>query len=166
MAANEAIMVKNTISTILSVNIFSPGVTARSVMSCALPLPKPKALLADKGYDGDRFRENLLLRGILPIIPPRSKRKAPTHPDYRRYKDRNRIERMFGKLTPRCHSIGQDRPVIRELPQPRRSANMAEIFCQHGLGTECEAIYKCSDIYDHGARQAGTIRQPASTCRF
>ena len=22
----------------------------------ALPLPKPKALLADKGYDGDRFR--------------------------------------------------------------------------------------------------------------
>lgn len=64
----------------------------------ALPLPSPKALLADKGYDGDRFRENLLMRGILPIIPPRSNRKAPVHPDYRRYKDRNRIERMFGKL--------------------------------------------------------------------
>lgn len=63
-----------------------------------LPLPKPKALLADKGYDGDRFHENLLLRGILPIIPPRSNRKAPIHPDYRRYKDRNRVERMFGKL--------------------------------------------------------------------
>jgi transposase len=64
----------------------------------ALPLPKPKALLADKGYDGDRFRENLLMRGILPIIPPRSNRKTPAHPDYRRYKDRNRVERMFGKL--------------------------------------------------------------------
>ena len=64
----------------------------------ALPLPKPKALLADKGYDGDRFREKLLMRGILPIIPPRSNRKVPVHPDYRRYKDRNRIERMFGKL--------------------------------------------------------------------
>ena len=64
----------------------------------ALPLPKPKALLADKGYDGDRFRENLLMRGILPIIPPRSNRKTPVHPDYRRYKDRNRVERMFGKL--------------------------------------------------------------------
>ena len=60
----------------------------------ALPLPKPKALLADKGYDGDRFCENLLLRSI----PPRSNRKAPVHPDYRRYKDRNRIERMFGTL--------------------------------------------------------------------
>ena len=64
----------------------------------ALPLPKPKALLADKGYDGDRFRENLLMRGILPIIPPRSNRKAPVHPDYRRYKDRNRIERMWGRI--------------------------------------------------------------------
>lgn len=63
-----------------------------------LPLPKPKALLADKGYDGDAFRESLLIRGILPVIPPRSNRKDPDHPDYRRYKDRNRVERMFGKL--------------------------------------------------------------------
>jgi len=47
-----------------------------------LPLPKPKALLADKGYDGHRFRESLLIRGILPIIPPRSNRKVPEHPDY------------------------------------------------------------------------------------
>jgi transposase len=64
----------------------------------ALPVPKPTALLADKGYDGDRFRENLLMHGILPIIPPRSNRKAPDHPDYRRYRDRNRVERMFGLL--------------------------------------------------------------------
>ena len=64
----------------------------------ALPLPTPKGLLGDKGYDGDRFRENLLMRGILPVIPPRSNRKAPEHPDYRRYKDRNRVERMFAKL--------------------------------------------------------------------
>ena len=64
----------------------------------ALPLPNPTALLADKGYGGDKFREDLLMRGILPIIPPRSNRKGPLHPDYRRYKDRNRVERMFGKL--------------------------------------------------------------------
>lgn len=38
------------------------------------------------------------MRGILPIIPPRSNRKLPQHPDYRRYKYRNRVERMFGKL--------------------------------------------------------------------
>jgi transposase len=50
------------------------------------------------GYDGDRFRENLLIRGVLPIIPPRSNRKVPEHPDYRRHNNRNRIKRMFGKL--------------------------------------------------------------------
>ncbi len=64
----------------------------------AMPVPKPAALLADKGYDGDRFRENLLLHNILPVIPPRSNRKTPEYPDYRRYRDRNRVERMFGFL--------------------------------------------------------------------
>ena len=63
-----------------------------------IPIAAPKALLADKGYDGDRFRESLLIRGILPIIPPRSNRKVPQHPHYRRYRDCNRVERMFGKL--------------------------------------------------------------------
>lgn len=63
-----------------------------------IPVATPKALLSDKGYGGDRFRESLLIRGTLPIIPPRSNRKLPEHPDYRRYRDRNRIERMFGKL--------------------------------------------------------------------
>ena len=38
------------------------------------------ALLADKGYDGDRFRENLLLSNILPVIPPRSNRKVSASP--------------------------------------------------------------------------------------
>ncbi|MFT6473020.1 MAG: transposase [Afipia broomeae] len=63
-----------------------------------IPVATPKALLADSGYDGDRFRESLLIRGILPIIPPRSNRKVPKHPDYRRYRDRSRVERIFGKL--------------------------------------------------------------------
>ena len=34
----------------------------------------------------------------MPIIPPRSNRKVPEHPDYRRDRDRNRVERMSGKL--------------------------------------------------------------------
>ena len=64
----------------------------------AIPVATPKALLADKGYDGNRFRDSLLVRGILPIIPPRSNRKVPEHPDYRRYRDRNRVERMWCRL--------------------------------------------------------------------
>jgi len=39
----------------------------------------------------------LLLTNILLVIPPRSNRKAPEHPDYRRYCDRSRIKRMFGR---------------------------------------------------------------------
>jgi len=70
--------------------------TAEPLM--AIPVATLKALLADKGYDDDRFRESLLVRGILPIILPRSNRKVPEHPDYRRYKDRNRVERLFSKL--------------------------------------------------------------------
>lgn len=64
----------------------------------AIPVTKPKALLADKGYDGDTVRENLLMQGILPIIPPKANRREPIPCDFRRYRDRNRIERMFGHL--------------------------------------------------------------------
>jgi transposase len=64
----------------------------------ALPVTKPRFLLADRGYDSDDFRQELLLRGILPIIPPRSNRVEPIDCDFRRYKERNRIERMFNRL--------------------------------------------------------------------
>ncbi|GFZ90474.1 hypothetical protein GCM10011497_20090 [Elstera cyanobacteriorum] len=64
----------------------------------ALPVAKPKALLADKGYDGDTVRANLLMRGILPIIPPKANRRDPIACDFKRYRDRNRIERMLGHL--------------------------------------------------------------------
>lgn len=64
----------------------------------ALPVGKPRMLLADKGYDGDAVRQSLLLRGILPVIPPRSNRSEPIPCDFHRYKDRNRIERMFNRL--------------------------------------------------------------------
>ncbi len=63
-----------------------------------MPVSRPRLLLADKGYDGDTIREALLLQGILPVIPPKSNRKLPAKCDYRAYKDRNRIERMFNRL--------------------------------------------------------------------
>ncbi|WP_245653474.1 transposase [Sphingomonas pituitosa] len=64
----------------------------------ALPVSKPKALLANKGYDGDAVRANLLMRGILPIIPPKANWREPIAYDFRRYRHRTRIERMFGHL--------------------------------------------------------------------
>ncbi|WP_285020036.1 IS5 family transposase [Novosphingobium sp. fls2-241-R2A-195] len=62
----------------------------------AIPVIKPKALLADKGHDGDAVRENLLMQGILPIIPPKINRREPIPCYFRRYRDRNRIGRIFG----------------------------------------------------------------------
>ena len=63
-----------------------------------LPVPNPKAMLADRGYDSDSFRHELLVHGILPVIPSRKGRSAPQKTDWRRYRDRNHIERMFNRL--------------------------------------------------------------------
>ena len=61
-------------------------------------LPKAEWLLADRGYDADWFREALEDKGIKPCIPGRKSRGKPIKHDKRRYKRRNRIEIMFGRL--------------------------------------------------------------------
>lgn len=61
-------------------------------------LPKAEWLLADRGYDADWFRETLVDKGTTPCIPGRKSRKKAVKYDKRRYKRRNRIERMFGRL--------------------------------------------------------------------
>jgi transposase len=63
-----------------------------------MPVGKPRLFLADKGYDSDALREELLIHGIRPVIPPRAKRKDPPACDFRAYRDRNRIERLFNRL--------------------------------------------------------------------
>ena len=61
-------------------------------------LPDVDWLLADRGYDADWFREALKDKGIRACIPGRTQRKATVKYDRRRYKRRNRIEIMFGRL--------------------------------------------------------------------
>lgn len=61
-------------------------------------LPEADWLLADRGYDADWFRETLVGTGTTPCIPGRKSRKKTVKYDKRRYKRRNRIERMFGRL--------------------------------------------------------------------
>ena len=55
-------------------------------------------LLAARGYDADWFRDALQNKGIKPCIPGRKSRTKPAKYDKRRYKRRNRIEIMFGRL--------------------------------------------------------------------
>jgi transposase len=64
-------------------------------------LPEAEWLLADRGYDADWFRETLVDKGTKHCIPGRKSRKKAAKYDKRRYKRRNRIERMFGRLKDR-----------------------------------------------------------------
>jgi transposase len=60
--------------------------------------PKAKALLGDKGYDADWFRQALSERGITPCIPPKANRKVQIDYDQALYRQRHKIENMFGRL--------------------------------------------------------------------
>ncbi|WP_423136016.1 IS5 family transposase [Methylocella tundrae] len=61
-------------------------------------LPKAKAMLGDRGYDAGWFRNALAERGIVPCIPSKANRKIPINHDRTLYRQRHRIENMFGKL--------------------------------------------------------------------
>ena len=102
----------------------------------ALPVKTPKMMLADKGYDGDEVRTALLMKGVLPVIPPKSNRKQPIACDFVAYKDRNRIERMFNRLKQArriANPIRQDRHLIPKLPEHSGLTPMADALCQHDL---------------------------------
>ena len=60
--------------------------------------PKAKALLGDKGYDADWFRQALTERGITPCIPSKANRKVQINYDKTLYRQRHKIENMFGRL--------------------------------------------------------------------
>ena len=55
-------------------------------------------LLADRAFDADWLRNDLLDRSTIPVIPPKSNRKFPAEFDRDTYKWRHLIENYFGKL--------------------------------------------------------------------
>jgi len=57
-----------------------------------------EAVLADKAYDTNEFRDWLTLHKIKAVIPPKSNRKEDVFCDYWHYKERHAVECMFGKL--------------------------------------------------------------------
>ena len=57
-----------------------------------------RCVLGDMGYDADWVRQELLLRGVLPVIPPNPVRKEPVPLDRGLYRLRNRVERLVNKL--------------------------------------------------------------------
>ena len=54
--------------------------------------------LADRAFDANWVRDALTVKGIEPVIPPKSNRRFPAEFDRDTYKWRHLIENFFGKL--------------------------------------------------------------------
>jgi len=65
---------------------------------------RPKAVIADKGYDSDRIRAHIAALGAKAVIPPLKCRKAPLKYDKRLYKDRHLAER-FWSVAKQCRRV-------------------------------------------------------------
>lgn len=61
-------------------------------------LPRAKALLGDRGYGADWFRQALNDRGITPCILSKTNRKVQIPYDAALYRQCYKIEIMFGRL--------------------------------------------------------------------
>jgi hypothetical protein len=108
----------------------------------ALPVAKPKIMLADKWFDGDGVRSALLLKGISPVIPAKSQSRRSTS---------LRLQGVQGSKSYRAHvqqaeavqahhnPIRQNQAVLCWLPSARRSPDLAPRFCQHSLIYAAEA---------------------------
>jgi transposase len=62
------------------------------------PEPTLTHAIMDKGYDSDGIREQLVAQDIVPVIPPKSNRRAPCDYDKALYKLREKVERFFNNL--------------------------------------------------------------------
>ena len=78
----------------------TPGQTSDYTGARALmgSLPKARTMLADRGYDADWFRNGLTDMGISSCISSRKNRKEPIPHDKKLYKERHKVEIMFGRL--------------------------------------------------------------------
>ena len=57
-----------------------------------------QAVLADKGYDSNANRETIHAAGAVACIPPKKNRLQVITYDRHLYKERNMIERFFGRI--------------------------------------------------------------------
>jgi transposase len=68
---------------------------ARDLVEAAGPLSR---LLADRGYDADHLRKLLAERGVEAVIPTTTSRRAPIPYNVVRYRQRNKVERLWARL--------------------------------------------------------------------
>ncbi len=64
-----------------------------------------QAVLADRAYDAEWVRNMIWEQGAIECIPSRTNRKTPKPYDKELYKQRNIVERFFGRLKKSFRSI-------------------------------------------------------------
>ena len=55
-------------------------------------------VIADRAYDSRQFRDMVIDNGAIPVIPPRSNRKAQYSYDEYLYRERHLVECFIGKI--------------------------------------------------------------------
>ncbi len=63
-------------------------------------------VIADRGYDSQRFRERIVEMGATPVIPPRSSRREPQPYDEHLYGERHLVECYINKMKHYRHIFG------------------------------------------------------------
>jgi hypothetical protein len=89
-------------------------------------------MIGDRGYHSARYRADLVARRIKPCIPSTRSRKAPIPHDTALYRQRYRIEIMFGRIKGSRHCLGPPyrhalrpvRPRLLQRPRPRRNRHL------------------------------------------
>ena len=92
--------------------------------------------MADKGYDADAIRADLAERGIEAVIPARSNRRVKIEHDRELYKQRNQIERFFGRLKINRAIATRYDQLAERLPihGPHRNGTILAQICPRRLG--------------------------------
>jgi transposase len=76
----------------------APGNKNDVVAAQDLVLPQGKRVVADKGYDSDRFRGMVEKAGSKHCIPPRARRKTPASYHKGHYRRRHRVRNFFQRI--------------------------------------------------------------------
>uniref|UniRef100_UPI0038CFD10B transposase n=1 Tax=Gluconobacter thailandicus TaxID=257438 RepID=UPI0038CFD10B len=87
-----------------------------------LPAPNPRAMLADRGYDSDSFRQDLLIHGILPVgfLTQRPQRSTENMLQTLSGPQSHRADVQQAQAdAPHRIPLRQDRRVLHEFPQDR-----------------------------------------------
>lgn len=110
--------------------IITPGQAADVTQAPALLHGQDgHAVLADKAYDSKALRAIIADMGAAAVIPSSRSRKVAIPHDVVAYRQRNRIERCFGRLKHfrRFATRYDRRTILRRLHSPRRRHDLATL---------------------------------------